>query len=125
MLGKRITYAPDSEIWGDATAFQDYDEKLGGFVKGSDLLIHDAAHTDKDYETRKHEGHSGLSIVVDFAAEKAEAKALVLFHAHADYTDEDLDRMQADARNRAQAKGFALECHLPSERQAFLLQGHT
>jgi len=125
MLGKRITYSPDSEIWGDATAFQDYDEKLGGFVKGSDLFIHDAVYTDKDYETRKHEGHSGLSIVVDFAAEKAEAKDLVLFHAHPDYSDEELDRMLADAKARAAAKGFTVQCHLPAERQAFLLQGHT
>jgi ribonuclease BN (tRNA processing enzyme)/ActR/RegA family two-component response regulator len=125
MLGKRITYSPDSEIWGDATAFQDYDEKLGGFVKGSDILIHDAVYTDKDYETRKHEGHSGLSVVVDFAAEKAEARDLVLFHAHPDYSDEDLDKMLADAKARAAAKGFTVECHLPSERQSFMLQGHT
>ncbi|OGR41833.1 MAG: hypothetical protein A2X35_11010 [Elusimicrobia bacterium GWA2_61_42] len=125
MLGKRITYAPDSEIWGDATAFQDYDEKLGGFVRGSDLLMHDAVYTDKDYETRKHEGHSGLSVVVDFAAEKAQARDLVLFHAHADYSDEELDKMLADAKARAAAKGFALECHLPVEKQTFLLQGHT
>jgi len=123
LLGKKITYAPDSEIWGDATAFQDYDEKLGGFARASDLLIHDAAYTDADYEIRKREGHSGLSTVVDFAAEKAEARELVLFHAHPDYSDEELDRMLADAKARVQAKGFTLECHLPAERRTFLLQG--
>ncbi len=125
ILGKKITFSPDSEIWGDATAFQDYDEKLGGFVRGSDLFMHDAAFTDKDYETRKHEGHSGLSNVVDFAAEKAQARDLVLFHAQPDYSDEQLDQMLADAKARVQAKGFALNCHLPVERQTFLLQGHT
>ncbi|MCM2267990.1 MAG: response regulator [Elusimicrobiales bacterium] len=124
MLGKKITYAPDSEIWGDATAFQDYDEKFGGFCKGSDLFVHDAVYTDKDYETRKHEGHSGLSIVVDFAAEKVQAKELVLWHANPDYSDEDLDRMLTDAKTRAQAKGFTMQCHLPQERHSFLLQGH-
>lgn len=124
ILGKRITYSPDSEIWGDATAFQDYDEKLGGFVKDSDLFIHDAVYNDKDYETRKHEGHSGLSIVVDFAAEKAAAKDLVLWHANPDYTDEQLDQMLADAKARAQAKGYPLNCFLPAERQTFMLQGH-
>ena len=63
--------------------------------------------------------------MVDFAAEKAEAKDLVLFHAHPDYSDEELDRMLADAKARAAAKGFTVQCHLPAERQAFLLQGHT
>ncbi|OIO01764.1 MAG: hypothetical protein COX65_10135 [Elusimicrobia bacterium CG_4_10_14_0_2_um_filter_56_8] len=123
MFGKKITFAPDSEIWGDATAFQDYDEKLGGFVKGSDIFIHDAVYTDTDYETRKHEGHSGLSIVVDFAVEKAQARDLMLFHAHPDYTDEELDKMLADANERIQTKGYALNCHLPVEKQTFLLQG--
>ncbi|MDO8804858.1 MAG: response regulator [Elusimicrobiota bacterium] len=124
ILGKKITYAPDSEIWGDATAFQDYDEKLGGFVRGSDIFIHDSVYTDKDYEDRKHEGHSGLSIVVDFAVEKAQARDLILFHSHPDYSDAELDKMLADARERIQVKGYALNCHLPLERQTFLLQGH-
>lgn len=124
MFGKRITFSPDSEIWGDATAFQDYDEKLGGFVKNSDILIHDAAYTDADYETGKHQGHSGLSIVVDFAFEKAQARDLVLFHASPDYSDEKLDQMLADAKARIQEKGYALNCHLPIEKQTFLLQGN-
>ena len=124
LLGKKITYSPDSEIWGDATAFQDYDEKFGGFCRGSDLFFHDAVYTDKDYETFKKQGHSGLSIVVDFAAEKVQARDLILWHGHPDYSDEDLDRMLADAKARAQAKGFQLECHLPQERQSFMLQGH-
>ena len=123
LLGRRITYSPDSEIWGDATAFQDYDEKLGGFVRGSDLLVHDAVYNDKDYETFKKQGHSGLSIVVDFAVEKAQAKDLVLWHAHPDYTDEQMDQMLADANARVQQKGYALNCHLPSEKQQFIIQG--
>ncbi len=123
LLGRRVTYSPDSEIWGDATAFQDYDEKLGGFVRGSDLLVHDAVYNDKDYETYKKQGHSGLSIVMDFAVEKAQAKDLVLWHAHPDYTDEQMDQMLAAANARIQQKGYALNCHLPSEKQQFIIQG--
>lgn len=125
ILGKRISYSPDSEIWGDATAFQDYDEKLGGFVRGSDILVHDAVYTDKDYENRKHEGHSGLSIVVDFAAEKAQARDLVLWHAHPDYSDDEMDKMLADAKARAQSRGLQVNCHIPTERQTMMLQGHV
>jgi ribonuclease BN (tRNA processing enzyme) len=124
MLGKKITYAPDSEIWGDATAFQDYDEKLGNFVKDSDIFIHDAAFNDADYEIHKHEGHSGLSVVVDFAAEKARARDLVLFHSNPDYSDEQLDQMGADAAARIKTKGYALNCFMPNEKHVFMLQGH-
>lgn len=123
ILGKRVTYSPDSEIWGDATAFQDYDEKLGGFVRDSDYLFHDAVYSDKDYETAKKQGHSGLTVVVDFAAEKAQAKELVLWHAHPDYTDEQLDQLLAAAQAHVQAKGYQLQCHLPKDRTVFMLQG--
>jgi len=124
-LGKKIIYAPDSEIWGDATAFQDYDEKLAIFTKNADLFIHDCMFSDADYENHKREGHSGLSTVVDFAAEKAQARDLVLAHLNPDYTDEDLDGMLRDAQARIQAKGFALNCHIAMESKSFLLQGRT
>ena len=122
-LGKKIVYAPDSEIWGDATAFQDYDEKLAVFAKNADLFIHDCMFSDADYEIRKHEGHSGLSIVTDFAAEKALARDLILTHLNPDYSDEDLDKMLRDAQTRIQTKGYALNCHLATESKSFLLQG--
>lgn len=124
MLGKKIVYGPDSEIWGDATAFQDYDEKLSNFSKDADFFLHDAAYADKDYEKRKHEGHSSLSTTVDFAAEKAKVKDLVLFHTSPDYSDEDLDAMLAAAKTRIQTKGYSLNCHLPKEKTIFMLQGN-
>lgn len=124
ILGKKIVYSPDSEIWGDATAFQDYDEKLAVFVKNADILMHDAVHNDKDYETYKKEGHSGLSIVVDFAAEKAQVRELVLFHLNPGYSDEQLDAMLSDAQARIQSKGFPLTCHMAVESKSFMLEGH-
>ncbi len=124
ILGKKLIYAPDSEIWGDATAFQDYDEKLAVFVKNADIFMHDCVHSDKDYETYKKEGHSGLSVVVDFSAEKAQARELVLFHLNPGYTDEQLDAMLSDAQARVQAKGFPLTVHMAVESKNFLLEGH-
>ena len=123
-LGKKIVYAPDSEIWGDATAFQDYDEKLAVFAKNADLFIHDCMFSDADYETRKNEGHSALSIVTEFAAEKALARDLVLTHLNPDYNDEELDRLLRDAQARVQAKGYSLNCHLGTESKSFLLEGN-
>ncbi len=124
LLGKKIVYAPDSEIWGDATAFQDYDERLALFSKNADLFIHDCMFSDADYETSKHEGHSGLSIVTDFAAEKALARDLVLTHLNPAYSDDELDKMLQYAQTRIRTKGYALNCHLATESKSFLLQGH-
>lgn len=123
VLGKKIVYAPDSEIWGEATALQDYNEKLAAFSRNADLLIHDCKFSDEDYENRKREGHSGLSNLIDFAAEKAQARDLVLAHLNPDYTDEKLDEMLRDARTRIKQKGYSLSCELGSESQGFLLQG--
>ncbi len=121
--GKKIVYAPDSEVWGDATAFQDYDEKFGAFAKGADLFIHDTNYNDKDYEVYKKEGHSSLSITVDFAISKVEAKELLLFHLNSDYSDEQLDRMLADANAAITARGVRMPCHLAQEGKQFLIKG--
>jgi DNA-binding response OmpR family regulator/metal-dependent hydrolase (beta-lactamase superfamily II) len=121
LFGKKIIYSPDSEIWGDATAFQDYDERLAIFAKNADLLIHDCMYSDADYEVHKNEGHSGLSIVVDFSGEKAQVKDLVLAHLNPGYTDEELDGLLSAAQTRIKEKGYALNCHLASEAKSFLL----
>ncbi|HOW90363.1 MAG TPA: MBL fold metallo-hydrolase, partial [Elusimicrobiales bacterium] len=120
-MGKKIVYAPDSEIWGDATAFQDYDERLADFSKNADLLVHDCMYSDADYEKHKKEGHSGLSIVVDFAGEKAQAKSLLLAHLNPGYSDEELDKMLADAGSRVRSRGYALNCGLAEETKTFML----
>jgi len=124
ILGKKLIYSPDSEIWGDATAFQDYDEKLAVFSKNADFFFHDCGFSDSDYESHKHQGHSGMGIVTDFAAERGLVRDLVLTHLNPDYTDAELDKMLQDAQARIKAKGFPMNCHLASEAKSFLLQGH-
>jgi len=119
--GKKILYAPDSEIWGDATALQDYDEKFGIFSQNSDVFIHDATFDDEDYEKNKKQGHSGLTVVVDFAAEKAQAKELILFHLNPDYNDERLEKMIQSANTEIQTKGYNLKVSLPQEGTPLLL----
>ena len=123
MFGKKIVYAPDSEILGDATAFQDYDEKLAGFAGDADVFIHDAAYCDADYEQKKHEGHSGVGITVEFAGEKTKATDLILFHANPEYTDQTLEAMLDSARTKARKDGYTINCHLAEEGKTILLQG--
>ncbi|MEE8425579.1 MAG: response regulator [Elusimicrobiota bacterium] len=110
--GRRIAYCPDSEIYGEsATALQDYDEKIGNLVAGSDLLIHDARYTDADYANHKNEGHSSLTSTVGFAAEH-DIKRLVLFHSDPSYSQSDLDAMEAQAVKLLDEKGSVIPCNV-------------
>lgn len=60
----------------------------------ADLLIHDAMHSDLDYEMRRGWGHSPARAGV-IVAERANAKRLALFHHSPDATDDMIDEVVA------------------------------
>jgi CheY-like chemotaxis protein len=123
LLGREIVYAPDSEIWEDASAFQDYNEKTASFLKNTEILIHDAAIKDSDYEKLRSRGHSSVSNIVNFAIDKTPVKELILFHALAEYSDDTIDEMMLDAMGCVSAKNAKIVCHMAKEKQEFLLKG--
>ena len=63
---------------------------------GADLLIHDAQYSRAEYPDHVGWGHSSLDDAMRFAA-LVEAKHLVPFHHDPAHTDDDLDRMMAQA----------------------------
>jgi DNA-binding response OmpR family regulator len=112
---RKIVYCPDSEIYGEfGTALQDYDEKLGGLVRGADMLIHDGRYTPEDYVKNKNSGHSSFLSVVDFAG-KNKIKQLVLVHHDDSYADDVLDKNAKAADARVAEKGYALKVALGRE----------
>ncbi|MEK7381763.1 MAG: MBL fold metallo-hydrolase, partial [Elusimicrobiota bacterium] len=113
--GRKIVYCPDSEIYGEnATALQDYDEKLGGLCRNADLLFHDARYTPEDYEANRNSGHSSFIAAVDFAG-RNRIKHLVLVHQDDRYADDVLDKMAQAAAARAAEKGYDLKVSLGRE----------
>jgi CheY-like chemotaxis protein len=105
---RKIAYCPDSEVYGDAaTALQDYDEKLGGLVRDSDLLIHDGRYTEEDYKTHKNNGHSSFMAAVEFAG-RNNIKQLILVHQDDGYSDAVLDKMLKDAEARVAERGYKM-----------------
>jgi phosphoribosyl 1,2-cyclic phosphodiesterase len=64
---------------------------------GADLVIHDAQYTEAEYLAKSTWGHSTVSYSVHVAAE-AGGRQLALFHHDPQHTDDDLDRLLADAR---------------------------
>lgn len=123
LLGRSIVYAPASEIWEEATAFQDYNEKTASFVKDTDIIIHDAAIRDSDYDKLCNRGHSCVSNIVNFVIDKTSIKELILFHAMAEYSDDTIDEMLLDAMGCISSKGSSLTCHMAKEKQEFLIKG--
>jgi len=90
--GRRLVFATDVEWNGEPEA---------GFItlaKGADLLIHDAQYTTEDYKHAKHGyGHSTAKMATD-VAHAAQVRRLVLFHHEPTYDDNQLDRMEEEAR---------------------------
>jgi CheY-like chemotaxis protein len=116
---RKIVYCPDSEVYGEAaTALQDYDEKLGGLVRGADLLIHDGRFTEEDYKTHRNTGHSSFMAAVDFAGRNA-IKQLVLVHQDDSYADDVLDRMAKAADARVAERGYQMKVALGREGLRF------
>jgi len=85
----------------------DVEEKEGGypdiieFVRGADLLIHDAQYLHSEYASRtsprKGWGHSTVERATE-VARKADVKRLILFHHEPTHDDATLERIEKLAR---------------------------
>lgn len=91
--GFRIAYSPDSEIWEESTAFQDYNERFGKFTSGFDVLIHDSYYNDKDYESNNHKGHSSISVLTKFVT-RNRIKKIIPININSEYDDKEIDDME-------------------------------
>ena len=63
----------------------------------ADLVIHDAQYTEEEFRAKATWGHSTIGYAVHVAAE-AGARRLALFHHDPRHTDDDIDRLLAEAR---------------------------
>jgi CheY-like chemotaxis protein len=128
-LGYRITasgtvlvYATDHEpnaevLWRSDRAPRDYtpgamlhaaDARHAEFLRDADLVIHDAQYVASEFRQKVRWGHSTMEYAVDVSI-AANAKRLVLFHHDPLRTDAALDRLLADATERAAVAGSSLE----------------
>lgn len=70
---------------------------------GADLVVHDAQYTESEYQAKATWGHSTISYALHVAAE-AGARELALFHHDPTHSDDELDRIVADARDLPEAR---------------------
>ncbi|TPW20970.1 MAG: metallo-beta-lactamase superfamily [Elusimicrobia bacterium] len=118
--GRRVVFSPDAELYGaEATAHQDYDEKIGRLIRGADLLVHDARYNEADHEKHKDEGHSSVVGTAGFAADN-DIKRLILWHADPTYGEEQLSEMEAAAAAVLDERGAGIPVH--AARDGFTLE---
>jgi phosphoribosyl 1,2-cyclic phosphodiesterase len=100
--GKTVTFLSDVE-------YPSVDDPLPqalALAKDADLLIHDAMHSDLDYEMRRGWGHSPARAGV-VVAERAHARRLALFHHSPDATDDMIDEVVARTSSETSVPVFA------------------
>ncbi len=96
--GRTVVHIPDNEIDPPGQAVAPFEE-LCSFCAGADVLLHDAQYLREDVPEKAGWGHSILRDVCRLARE-ADVGHLVLFHHDPERSDEALDAMQEEARER-------------------------
>jgi phosphoribosyl 1,2-cyclic phosphodiesterase len=112
--GAVLVYIPDNEL-GDRPDAAWY-QGLLEFVRGADLLLHDAMLTDGEYAQRRGWGHSSFAQTVRLA-EEAQVRCVRLFHHAPDRTDAELDSIVGALREGVAARGSRLEVEVAAERE--------
>jgi len=104
--GSGMAYVTDNEL-GAGGAYEvskTWRRDFVTFLKGVDLLIHDAMYTPDELEQHRGWGHSTYEEAVTLAQD-AGAKKLVLFHHEPEHDDKAMDALLAAARKFAKARG--------------------
>lgn len=111
--GAVLVYASDHEphspdaAQGCASDIEGSDAAHIDFVRGADLLIHDAQYTAAEFPAKLGWGHSTVEYVVDVALAGAVSE-VALFHHDPSRHDRAVDALVAAARARAEATGSPL-----------------
>ncbi len=107
---KSLVYMTDNELGGtssgrsrEASAFSE----CVGFARSADLLCHDAQYEGEEIREKRGWGHSTVDEACELAIQ-AEAKHLVLFHHDPSRTDEEIERIEVDAKELVSLHG--IEC---------------
>jgi phosphoribosyl 1,2-cyclic phosphodiesterase len=103
--GPSMAYVTDNELGpgGHYDVSSTWRRDFVAFLKGVDLLIHDAMYTPQELEEHRGWGHSTYEEAVTLAQESG-AKKLVLFHHEPEHGDKAMDALVAAARKFAKAR---------------------
>lgn len=117
--GATLVYAPDNELGGADPAWY---AAFADFVRGADLLLHDAMYTDAEYERFRGWGHSTFGQAVRLA-EEAGVRRLLFFHHAPSRADAELEAIAASCGARVEARGTALAVGIATEGEEIAIAG--
>jgi phosphoribosyl 1,2-cyclic phosphodiesterase len=106
---RSFVYISDNELAANAKyrSPDNWREQLADFVRGANVLVHDATYTKAEYAEHRGWGHSTYDDALDLAID-SDVETLVLFHHKPERTDDDLDERAAACREAARARGSRL-----------------
>jgi ribonuclease BN (tRNA processing enzyme)/CheY-like chemotaxis protein len=126
--GALLVYASDHEphsadaAQGRAPADDGADAAHIDFVRGADLLIHDAQYTAEEFPAKVGWGHSTVEYVTDVAI-AGNVAHVSLFHHDPARSDRDMDDLVFTARARAKRAGSGLVITGAAEGETIELRG--
>ncbi len=103
--GKSFVFLTDNELTHRHPGGLSYEE-YRAFAQGADLLVHDAEYLDEEYRLTRTWGHSVYTDALRLALDAGVAR-LGLFHHNQERSDQALDQMVEDCRNRAAGRPLA------------------
>src|SRR5213594_2540340 len=109
--GASIAYVTDHEpFWSAPGRVSQHpgDERHIAFLKGANLVIHDAQYTAEEYLDKVGWGHSSIEYAVDVAL-AAGVERVVLFHHDPAHDDSMMEQMETMAQAHVGRRGQALE----------------
>ena len=115
--GTTIAYVTDHEpFWDPTDRFFRHpgDQRHVEFLKGADLIIHDAQYTQEEYRAKVGWGHSTMEYAVDVAL-AAGASRLALFHHDPCHNDQMMKGLEKAMQDRVAARDDALEVFAAEE----------
>jgi diguanylate cyclase (GGDEF)-like protein len=123
--GATVAYVTDHEPFWNSPGpdFQHPgDQRHIDFLRGADLVIHDAQYTSEEYRTKIGWGHSPADYVTDVTL-AAGAARLALFHHDPTHDDDAIKDIEDTQRARVKAAGSSLEVFAAAEGMEFEIVG--
>jgi len=123
--GATVAYVTDHEpFWNSPGPVFHHpgDQRHIEFIRGADLVIHDAQYTSDEYHTKIGWGHSPADYATDVAA-AAGVPRLALFHHDPTHDDGAIKLLEEAQRLRAAAMGSLLDVFAAAEGMAFDIVG--
>ena len=123
--GATVTYVTDHEPYWNSTGQQfnhPGDQRHIEFLRGSDLVIHDAQYTETEYRSKRGWGHSTVDYATDVGL-AANVARLALFHHDPTHDDGMIDLLEREARARVAAAGSSLNLFAAAEGMTLDISG--